>query len=142
VDNGPRMPRERTPDAYSARFDGQIMSCHVQLRFRPMRAAESRPDLCSPTGLAHGAAAALLASLSDEQRESSGSRGRWDVDDGRVRARTATWAAPVAWLMMFAPDDRLVRGETQLLMRVRVSEVVERLRMVRDELEAVRGGIA
>lgn len=142
VDNGPRLPKERTPHAYIARHDGQIMICPVQLRFRSIRAAESRPDLFSPTGLAHSAAAALLASLADQQRESSGPDGRWDVDDGRIRARTATWAAPISWLGMFRPEDRMNKNSDRLAMRGRVGEVLARLREVRDELEIMRGGIA
>src|SRR5690625_7744684 len=62
VENGPRLPKERTPHAYIARHAGQILICPVQLRSRSMRAAENCPDSVSPTALAHGAAAATLAS--------------------------------------------------------------------------------
>ncbi|HLS03643.1 MAG TPA: hypothetical protein VK030_02675 [Actinomycetales bacterium] len=142
VHNGPRLPKERTPHAYVARHDGQVLICPVQLRFRSIRAAESRPDLFSPTGLAHGAAAALLASLRDERQEVSGPAGRWDVDDGRVRGRIAAWAVPISWLLMFRPEDRLNPSKKRLLMRVSVREVLERLAGVQEELEAMRGGIA
>ena len=142
VENGPRLPKERTPHAYIARHGGQILICPVQLRFRSMRAAENRPDLFSPTGLANGAAAAMLASLRDERKESSGPAGRWDVDDGRIRARIATWAAPISWLLMFQPSDRINPTFERLIMRAGVSDVLKRLGHVKDELEAMRGGMA
>src|SRR5690625_7616148 len=107
-----------------------------------MRAAENRPDLFSPTGLAHGAAAAMLASLRDERKESSGPAGRWDVDDGRIRARIATWAAPIYWLLMFEPSDRINPSFERLIMRATVSGVLGRLGQVKAELEAMRGGMA
>lgn len=142
VDNGPRLPGERTPQAYIARHDGQIMICPVQLRFRSIRAAESRPDLFSPTGLAHGAAAALLASLRTERRGASDADTRWDTEDGKIRARTASWAAPISWLMMFRPEDRFNAAPERLCLRAGVREVLARLKVVREELEAMRGGIA
>lgn len=142
IKNGPRLPKERTPHAYIARYGGQILICPVQLRFRSIRAAESRPDLFSPTGLAHTAAAALLASARNEQKSSGSEEDGWDVNDGRIRSRVATWAAPISWLMMFRPEDRLSPRSEELCMRAPVSEVIQRLDGVRAELEIVRGGVA
>jgi len=142
VVNGPRFPRERTPHAYIAHHDGRILICPVQLRFRSLRAAESRPDLFSPTGLAHGAAAAMLASLREEEREDSGPDGRWDIDDGRVRARTAMWFPPVSWLATFVPEDRINPDLDSLIMRVPIARAVQRLKRVKTVLGTLRGGIA
>jgi len=136
IANGPRLPTERTPHAYIARHEGQIMISPVQLRFRSIRAAEGRPDLFSPTGLAHGAAAALLASLRDEREEF------WDVDDDQIHARIAAWSAPISWLLMFRPEDRCNPGPQRLLLRASLQEVGQRLEVVQQELEAMRGGIA
>jgi|SRR5690625_5128564 len=136
IANGPRLPAERVPHAYIARHEGQIMISPVQLRFRSIRAAQERPDLFSPTGLAHGAAAALLASLRDERAEF------WDADDGQIHARIAAWSAPIAWLLMFRPEDRCNPGPQRLLLRASVQEVAQRLEAVQEELAAMRGGIA
>src|SRR5690625_7245774 len=84
----------------------------------------------------------MPASLRDERKESSGPAGRWDVDDGRIRAGIATWAAPISWLLMFQPSDRINPTFERLIMRAGVSDVLKRLGHVKDELEAMRVGMA
>lgn len=149
VKNGPRLPQEGPARAYVISFEGQKLICPVQLRFHSIRAAESRPDLFAPTGLAHAAARGLLASLQREVLEKSGIRrlenkcsegqGARRPQEEPVRLRVALWAASVSWLAIFDPADRVSASSRELIFQTPVCRARARLEAAQNALTIIRG---
>ncbi|GAA4796025.1 MULTISPECIES: hypothetical protein [Streptomyces] len=128
------VPVHESPDAFVAEVDGVLCVCPWRTRLRGWLALAELPGVL-PAALLD----AVLPPVVREQAAADFEKWRAGNPDARPWMRTALWAVPVGWFVLFSDGERVHRPEEPAL-RYRTPMVQARRRLARA-LRTVREAI-